>query len=217
MLTHNDVTVPNALDTIEVVKETSLRCIGCKDIGLDFDQYHELFARMKNYGMQSFLEVVTFNEEDHFKGVNLALKIDANYLIGGMPQFTEKTMKYIQKRRSDLKYFPYIGEVVGHPCVLQGSIDQLIEDGKQAEELGVDGVNLLLYRYKGNQTALFNKVIETLKVPIIVAGNVSNFQQIDELKRRNIWGFTIGGAIFEGKFDMRKSIKEQIQVVINRL
>lgn len=217
MLTHNDVTVPNALENLEAVKETGLRFVGCKDIGLDFDQYHELFARMKNYGMQSFLEVVTYNEKEHFNGVDLALKIGANYLIGGMPQFTEKTMEYIRKRKSGLKYFPYIGEVVGHPCVLQGSIDQLIENGKQAEKLGVDGVNLLLYRYKGNQTALFNKVVERIKVPMIVAGNVRNFEQIDELKRRNIWGFTIGGAIFEGKFDMKKGAKEQIQAVLNRL
>jgi Histidine biosynthesis protein len=217
MLTRNDVTVPNALEILEAVKETGLRFVGCKNIGLDFDQYQELFARMKNYGMRSFLEVVTYSEKEHFNGVDLALQIGANYLIGGMPQFTEKTMEYIRKEKSGPKYFPYIGDVVDHPCVLQGSIDQLIEDGKQAEKLGVDGVNLLLYRYKGKQTALLDKVVEKMKVPVIVAGNVRNFEQINELKRRNIWGFTIGGAIFEGNFDIKKSVKEQIQAVLNRV
>jgi thiamine monophosphate synthase len=217
MLTHNDVSVPNALEMLEAVKETGLRLVGCKDIGLDLGEYRELFARMKNYDMRSFLEVVTYDEKQHFNGVDLALKVGADYIIGGMPQFTEKTMEYIRKGESGMKYFPYIGEVVGHPCVLQGSIDQLIENGKQAEKLGVDGVNLLLYRYKGNQTALFNEVVEKVKVPVIVAGNVRSFEQINELKRRNIWGFTIGGAIFEGAFAAKKGMKEQIQAVLNRL
>ena len=34
MLTHHDVTVPNALEVIERIKDTGLRFIGCKDIGL---------------------------------------------------------------------------------------------------------------------------------------------------------------------------------------
>jgi len=151
MLTHHDVTIPNALDVIEDVKDLGLNCIGCKDIGLDIDQYIELFAKMKRYGMESFLEVVTYNEDEHFKGVDMALKIGADNLIGGMPQYTKKTLSYLRDKESKLKYFPYIGEIVDHPCILKGSIDYIIKNGKEAESLGVDGINLLLYRYKGDQ------------------------------------------------------------------
>jgi len=217
MLTHHDVTIPNALDVIEDVKDLGLNCIGCKDIGLDIDQYIELFAKMKRYGMESFLEVVTYNEDEHFKGVDMALKIGADNLIGGMPQYTKKTLSYLRDKESKLKYFPYIGEIVDHPCILKGSIDYIIKNGKEAESLGVDGINLLLYRYKGDQGLLLNETSEKLTVPLIVAGNVRTFDQIEELKEKDIWAFTIGGAVFEKTFVKDGDNTEQITSVLDKL
>ena len=217
MLTHHDVTVPDALEILGKVKDTGLHSIGCKDIGLTLPQYIDLFSRMKKYGMTSFLEVVTYDEEEYFTGVELALKIGADNLIGGMPQYTEKTLDYLKKKGSRIKYLPYIGEIVDHPCILQGSLRGIIESGKKAESLGIDGINLLLYRYKGDQKTLLNEVTKELKTPIIVAGNVSSFQQIEDLKENNIWGFTIGGAIFEKKFVKNGEISEQIISVLNQL
>jgi len=217
MLTHHDVTVPNALEVLEEVKDTGLRFIGCKDVGLSLNQYVELFNRIKKYGLTSFLEVVTYTEEEHFKGVNLALKLGVDNLIGGMPQYTRKTLEYLREKKSKMKYFPYIGKIVDHPCILQGSIEEIINDGKEAEALGVNGINLLLYRYTGDQKMLLNKAVKELKVPLIVAGNVTNFNQIEELKKNNIWAFTIGGAIFEKKFAEKGNIREQITAVLNRL
>ena len=217
MLTQHDVTVPAALEVLEEVKDTGLRCIGCKDIGLDLGQYRELFGKMRSYGMRSFLEVVTYDEREYFRGVDLALRIGADYLIGGMPQYTEKTLEYLKTRDSRLRYFPYIGEVVDHPCILRGSLDDIIEDGKEAERLGVDGVNLLLYRYKGDEEALLNEVVKKLRVPVIVAGSIRNFEQIEELKRKDIWAFTIGGAVFDRRFVEGKGIREQITAVLGRL
>lgn len=217
MLTQNDVTAPTALELLEEVKEMGLRCVGCKDVGLDLGRYRELFRKMKNYDMKSFLEVVTYDENEHFRGVDLARKIGADYLIGGMPQYTEKTLGYLRERKSKLKCFPYIGEVVDHPCVLQGSIDHIIEDGEEAENMGVDGVNLLLYRYRGDQRTLLNEVTKNLRVPLIVAGSIRNFEQIQELKRKNIWAFTVGGAIFERKFVIDKGVREQITAILSKL
>ena len=56
-----------------------------------------------------------------------------------------------------------------------------------------------------------------LQLPIIVAGNVNTFEQIDELKRDNIWGFTIGGAVFEKKFVGDGEAEAQIVSVLNQL
>jgi len=68
MLTHHDVTVSEALELFERVKGSGLRCIGCKDIGLEFSALRELFSRMKNARMKTFLEVVTMKEQEHFGG-----------------------------------------------------------------------------------------------------------------------------------------------------
>ncbi|MEM3507559.1 MAG: hypothetical protein QXT31_07930, partial [Candidatus Bathyarchaeia archaeon] len=103
MLTQHDVTVPNALEILEEVKDTGLRYIGCKDVGLSLNQYIELFNKIRKYGMTSFLEIVTYNEEEHFNGVNLALKIGVDNLIGGMPQYTKKTLDYLKEKKSMVK------------------------------------------------------------------------------------------------------------------
>jgi hypothetical protein len=217
MLTHHDVTIPNALEILEDVKETGLRYIGCKDVGLELNQYLELFKRAKQYGMETFLEIVTYSEEEHFRGIDLALKIGADNLIGGMPWYTEKTLKYLKKKRRQVKFYPYIGKVVGHPCVLEGTIHEIVKEGQRFETLGIDGINLLLYRYKGDQTALLDVITKQLKVPLIVAGNIVNFDQIEELKQRSVWAFTIGGAVFEKKFQKNGNNVGQIQAVLERL
>jgi len=217
MLTHSDVTVPGALEVLEEVKNTGLQYIGCKDIGLDLDQYTRLFGDIGTYGMRSFLEVVTYDEREHFKGLDLARKIGADYLIGGMPKYTKKTLEYLRKNNSGLKYFPYIGEVVDHSCILKGSIDNIVEDGKEAERLGADGINLLLYRYQGDQEALLNEVVDTLELPVIVAGSVKTFAQIEELKRRDVWAFTIGSAVFDKRFVKGNGLNGQITAILDIL
>jgi hypothetical protein len=216
MLTHHDVTIPNALAVLEEVKDTGLKCIGCKDVGLSVEQYEELFARFRKYGFQSFLEVVTYSEEEHFRGVDLALKIGTDNLIGGMPMYTEKTMNYLKQKKARLGFYPYIGKITGHPCILGGAVEEIIRDGKEAEQHGINGINLLLYRYTQDQTKLLAATKE-LKVPLIVAGNVANFEQIEELKQNKIWAFTIGGAVLEKKFAENGTTKEQIQAVLEAL
>jgi len=217
MLTHHDVTVSDALEVVEKIKDTGLSSIGCKDIGLTSQQYIDLFNKFRKYGMKSFLELVTYDEREHFRGVDLAIELGADNIIGGMTWYTQKTLDYLKKKESRIKYFPYIGTIADHPCILQGSIAEIIKDGREAESLGADGANLLLYRYKGDQKELLKEVTRKLQLPIIVAGNVNTFEQIDELKRDNIWGFTIGGAVFEKKFVGDGEAEAQIVSVLNQL
>ena len=216
MLTHHDVTVPNALEVFDEVKDIGLKFIGCKDIGLPLDEMKELFNKMRRADMTTFLEVVTYSEEEHFRGVDTAIAVQADYLIGGMPWFFERTCQYLKEKKAKMKYFPYIGRIKDHPCVLTGSIEEIIRNGMEFEEKGVEGINLLLYRYTGNQEELLNQVAEKFHVPIIVAGSVDSFEKIDKLKRRNksIWAFTIGGAIFEKKFAKGGDIRDQIISVL---
>ena len=217
MLTHHDVTIPNALEVFEEIKDTGLKFIGCKDIGLPIEKLQELFRKMKNAGMITFLEVVSNDEEKHFMGVEKAIRVGADYLIGGMPRFARKTLEYLKEKKANLKFFPYIGKVIGHPCVLEGSVDEIVNNGVEFERMGIHGINLLLYRYTGDVNLLLDRAIETLKIPLIVAGSIDNFEKIDQMKRKNVWAFTIGGAILEKKFAPGKNIKEQVSAVLKRL
>jgi len=217
MLTHHDVTIPNALEIFEEIKDTGLKFIGCKDIGLPIEKLQELFKKMKNADMTTFIEVVSNDEEKHFMGIEKAIRVGADYLIGGMPRFTKKTLGYLKEKKANLKFFPYIGKVTGHPCVLEGSVDEIINNGVQFGKMGIHGINLLLYRYTGNVNLLLDRAIETLKIPLIVAGSIDDFEKIGQMKRKNVWAFTIGGAILEKKFATQKNIKEQVTAVLNRL
>ena len=139
MLTHHDVTIPNAIKVFEEIKDTGLKFIGCKDIGLPIEKLQELFRRMKRENMTTFLEVVSNDEEKHFMGVEKAIRVGADFLIGGMPRFARKTLEYLKEKKVNLKFFPYIGKVVGHPCILEGSVDKIIGNGLEFEKMGVDG------------------------------------------------------------------------------
>lgn len=217
MLTHHDVTISNALEVFEEIKDTRLKFIGCKDIGLPIEKLQELFRKMKNAGMTTFLEVVSNDEEKHFVGVEKAIRVGTDYLIGGMPGFARKTLEYLREKNARLRFFPYIGEVVGHPCVLEGNVDEIVNNGLEFEKMGIHGINLLLYRYKGDINLLLDKTIENLKIPLIVAGSIDSFTKINQMKRRGVWAFTIGGAIMEKKFAPQKNIKDQVTAVLKQL
>jgi len=214
MLTHHDVTIPNSLEVFERVKGTGLRYVGCKDIGLSIGDLYKLFSNMRNNNMNTFLEVVTMRENEHFRGVDTALEVRADYLIGGMPQYTEKTIRYLRGKKSKIKCFPYIGRVVGHPCLLRGTIEEIVDDAKRTEDLGADGINLLAYRYDGDVRQLVTSVQSAVEIPLIVAGNIDRFERIREMKRFGVWAFTIGGAILEKRFLPGKSESEQVGAVL---
>lgn len=53
----------------------------------------------------------------------------------------------------------------------------------------------------------------TAKAPVCLAGSVSSYQRLDEVKDADSWTFTIGGAFFENKFD--GTFAEQIDKVVD--
>ena len=215
MLTHHDVTVPNALEVFDEVRNTGLRFVGCKDIGLTISQLEELFKRIRMAGMSSFLEIVCNNEKDHFAGIEKALHIKADYIIGGMPRFAKKTLEYLKEKKTVSKFFPYIGEVVGHPCLLKGKVEEIADQGVQFEKLGADGINLLLFRYEGDADRLLDEVAMKVRIPLVIAGNIDSYERIKPILKRNIFAFTVGGAVFERKFVPGEGIKEQVMAVLN--
>ena len=135
MLTHNDVTVSNALDVLEQVKNTGVKFVGWKDIGLSNREFEQLSERAKKYGMTIFLEIVTPNREEHFRGLELGLRLGVDYIIGGMPKFSVESLSYLRERSPDVRFFPYVGQVVGLPCNLEGNIQTMVDESAKMKEL----------------------------------------------------------------------------------
>jgi imidazole glycerol phosphate synthase subunit HisF len=113
-----------------------------------------------------------------------------------------------------IKYFPYIGKIVGHPCLLRGTIKGIVEDGNRVEDMGVDGINLLAYRYDGDVGKLIPSVQKAVKIPLIVAGSINSFERVREMVKLDVWAFTIGAAILEKKFIADGTLSDQIQAVL---
>ncbi|MEM2901227.1 MAG: 4-hydroxythreonine-4-phosphate dehydrogenase [Candidatus Bathyarchaeia archaeon] len=211
MLTHRDVTVPNALELLTEVRETGLRCIGFKDVGVGVDIMKRLVSEAHRSGMETFLEVVTDARDECVKSAETALELGVDYLIGGT--YVDDTLKAI--KGSEVKYFPYIGTVEGHPCVLKGSTDMIVADALRVAELGVDGVNLLAYRYVGDPEQLIRSVKEAINLPIIIAGSIDDEKKIMRVKGFEVWGFTIGGAIVEKRLLPSGSVRDQVTYVLS--
>jgi phosphoribosylformimino-5-aminoimidazole carboxamide ribonucleotide (ProFAR) isomerase len=68
------------------------------------------------------------------------------------------------------------------------------------EAKGVDGMDLLTYRYTGDAPKLLQEVVEAISVPMVSAGSIDSYDRIAEVRDTGTWGFTIGTAFFEKKF-----------------
>lgn len=213
MLTHRDVTVHNAMEIFEEIKTAGVSHIGFKDVGLAFEELKELVEAMRRERMNIYLEVVSDSEESAIRSTMRAVELGVDYIIGGT--YVERMLGVIGKRET--RFFPYVGNVVGHPCLLRGTIDQIIEDARRVEKMGAYGINLLAYRYDGNAEQLITSIQNAVKLPLIIAGSIDSFEKIEKMKDMQIWGFTIGGAVIERKLLPGKSTKSQVEAVLKNL
>nr|MDO8100577.1 hypothetical protein [Candidatus Njordarchaeota archaeon] len=213
MLTHSDMTIPNAIQVFEETKATGIRCIGFKDIGLPKEKLMKLVEMMKKKKMKTFLEVVSGSEEENLRSARVAVNLGVDYLIGGT--YPKQTLPAV--KRSGIKYFPYIGKIVGHPCLLRGTIDEIVDDARKVEKMGVDGINLLAYRYDGDVRKLITSVKKAVRVPLIIAGSIDSYERVREMLNLDVWAFTIGGAVLEKKFVPRGTLSDQIKAVLREI
>lgn len=212
-MTYSDVTIYNALDVFENIKETGIEYVGFKDVGLPKDKLKKLKKKIDDAGLTSVLEVVSATEEDNIRSIKMGVELGVDYIIGGT--YVEQSLPLLKD--SNVKYFPYVGEIVGHPCLLRGSVEYMIQDAKRVEELGVDGIDLLAYRYDGDVEKLIASVQKSVDIPLIIAGSVNSFERIQNLLDLNVWGFTIGTAIFDKEFVPNADYSIQIKAVLEKL
>jgi hypothetical protein len=158
--------------------------------------------------------VVTYTEDSCLTAAKLALECQFDYLMGTV--YFESVHHLLKNH--PLKYFPFCGKINGHPSILEGSIEEIIEEAQKLEKKGVDGFDLLGYRYKpGDPEELILEFLRKIKIPTVLAGSIHSFERLDKVKKFNPWGFTIGGAFFDQKFVQGGSFKDQIISVLSYL
>jgi len=210
MLTRNDETLADAREVYASVAAAGVRHFGCKDVGLPRKELEALLSDIESNGHTSYLEVVSESDEATLASARAAAEIQPDYLIGGT--LIEPVQEIIAG--TGIKFFPYVGRVVGHPCLLRGSIQEIADDARRAEALGLDGVNLLAYRYDGDVEALVDAVVSNTSLPVIAAGSVDSVERIRALARNGVWAFTIGTAALDGVLLPEEPLQAQLELAL---
>jgi len=212
MLTHNDSTVDNALEVLEQVRSTGLRHIGFKDVGASPAMQRELADAAHAAGLTVYLEVVSVDKDDELASIDAAKAAGVDWILGG--KFAREAVEKLTG--TNIKLAPFPGRIVGHPSALEGTIEEIAAHAADLTSTkGVSGVDLLAYRHSTvDVLELVAAVVKASKGPVIAAGSVVSEAQIRGLSAAGAWGFTIGGAIFEGILPGEKDVVSQVKTAL---
>jgi len=213
MLTYQDETVKNSFEVFDQCADLPASFWGFKDVGLPKPDVKRLVERMKARGKTTFLEVVSLTEKECLDGAGLALDCGFDYLMGTV--YYDSVFRLMRGKAT--KFFPFAGKVSGHPSILEGSIPEIVADGRRMQDLGVAGFDLLAYRYTADAEALAEAFVQGVRVPVVLAGSIDGFPRLDVMKRIQPWAFTIGSAFFDKKFVPEGSFREQMASVLDYL
>ena len=197
MLTRNDRTVEDASEQLQTSLALGVRHIGFKDIGLPIAQLKALNAAIKEGGATSYLEVVSLDRDSEIVSARAAAEIGVDVLLGGTR--ADDVLPLIAG--TTIQYCPFPGRISGHPSVLEGSIEEIVESARRlAAREGVHGLDLLAYRSGEDVPALIKAVCAAVSKPVYVAGSIDTPEQIAVVKEAGAAGFTIGTAALDGKY-----------------
>ena len=207
MLTHHDATVPDALAVYDQLRETDLRHAGFKDVGASLDTLAELTRRMHADGRTVYLEVVSVSVDDELRSIRAARQLGVDVVMGGT--HADDALPILEG--SGLRYFPFPGRIVGHPSILEGTIEEITASAAAlSARPGVHGLDLLAYRHRGPVEPIITAVVGACAGPVVVAGSIADEARIAAVTALGAWGFTIGGAVFEGALPAGPSVREQV-------
>ncbi|MDE1179246.1 4-hydroxythreonine-4-phosphate dehydrogenase [Paraburkholderia sp.] len=212
MLTEHDQTVPDALRVYDSLRTSPIRHVGFKDVGLPVEALKELAARIRADGRAVLLEVVATSEASELASVAAALEIGVDYLLGGRHADAASPLL----RGSAVRYFPFAGHTRGHPTVLDGPIDAIVDDARRIAALpGVHGLDLLAYRFAGDgdPACLTRRVVDAVGLPVIAAGSIDSTARVRATIGAGAWGFTVGSALFQGAFGSR-ALAPQLDAIL---
>ena len=209
MLTRHDYTVENAIEVFEQCKNSNALYWGIKENPLPHDVMKRHFARMKECGKRTILEVVAYTESEGLAGAQLAAECGCDILLGTC--YYDAINDFCKEH--NIRYMPFVGNISGRPSVLSGDIDDIVKEAKDYADKGVYGLNLLGYRYTGDATALNNTLVKQVDAPVCIAGSVDSYKRLDEIKEARPRFLTIGSAFFDKRFG--ETPEEQINNVCN--
>ncbi|HAF63100.1 MAG TPA: hypothetical protein DCK95_12370 [Anaerolineaceae bacterium] len=213
MLTHDDKTVPDALEVFESCRDLPVSFWGFKNVGLPRAEMQDLIKAIKNAGKTTFLEIVSYTKDECMTGAQFAVDFGFDYLMGTL--FFPEVWDFLKKK--EIKYFPFVGKVSGSPSILEGTTSSMVEESEFFRSQGVDGVDLLAFRHKENPERLARDFISQSKIPVILAGSIESYERINFVNQVNPWGFTMGSALFNKDFSPNGSFRENLEKVVNRM
>ncbi|RUV66515.1 MAG: cupin domain-containing protein [Mesorhizobium sp.] len=212
MLTRNDRTVEDAPTQLRAALNLGVRHIGFKDLGLPIDQLKSLNQAIKAGGATSYLEVVSLDWESEIVSAKAAVEIGVDILLGGTR--VDDVLPIVAG--SSIQYFPFPGRISGHPSVLEGTIEEIVESAKALTARdGVHGLDLLAYRSREDVPTLIRKVCATVSKPVYVAGSIDTPERIAVVRDAGAAGFTIGTAALDGKYPApEKDVSSQLATIL---
>ncbi|GKH30799.1 4-hydroxythreonine-4-phosphate dehydrogenase [Faecalicatena contorta] len=214
MLTHNDKTVPNAIELFEENSDLPIQYWGFKDVGMERDKMKLLCTKMRDAGKTSFLEVVSYTEEECMRGAEIAVDCGFDYLLGTL--YYDSVAHYIKEH--NLKYCPFAGKVSGSPSILEGTLEEMLAQEADFADKGVFGTDILGYRYiDGDPNVLSAEYIKYAKRPVVLAGSIGSVERIMLVKEMNPWTFTMGSALFTENFVNGGSFRENLMFIVDLL
>ena len=213
MLTYNDSTVKDGLKIFRECKDAPVLHWGFKDVGLPPDEMKTLVHEMKAAGKTTYLEVVSLSEEEGLRGAKIAVDAGFDVLMGTV--FFDSILEFLKDK--PIQYYPFPGHIHSHPSILDGAIEDIVAHARFLESKGVQGMDLLSYRYVGDAPLLLREVVSATNVPIVSAGSIESYKRLAEVWQAGAWGFTIGSALFEKKFVPNGTFLENTMAVCDWL
>lgn len=211
MLTENDATVPDALAVYDSLRDSPVRLVGFKDVGLPVASLKQLAQRIRADDRKVMLEVVATSRESERESIRAALEIGVDYLLGG--RHVDDALAMLEG--SSIRYFPFAGRTAGHPTVLEGTMDEIVDDARRIAAMpGVHGLDLLAYRFagEGDPAELVRRVTDAVQIPVIAAGSIDGEARVKAMIDAGTWGFTVGSALFQGTF-VKRLLPAQIDTI----
>ncbi len=197
MLTRQDRTIEDAERRLHEALAEGVRHIGFKDIGLPLERLQGLARTIQAAGATAYLEVVSQDEASETDSARAALALRVDVLMGGTRP--DAVLPIIAG--SGIRYFPFPGRVTGHPSVLNGPIDDIVASARRISAMdGVDGLDLLAYRFAGDVPALIEAVCAAVDKPVYIAGSIDRAERVAMVAGSRAAGFTVGTAALDEVF-----------------
>jgi hypothetical protein len=209
MLTHHDRTTPDALEVFHTASDLAIDFWGFKDVGLSEAKMSELATALHRAHKKVFLEVVSYTESECLRGAHLAVDLKCDYLMGTI--FYRKVWDYIKD--TDVTYLPFLGNVSGSPSILEGTPEELIDEGMRYIDLGVTGFDILAFRHVTDPESIASACARQIPGTIVIAGSIASKERMQFVDNIGAWGFTMGSALFDDAFVANGGFRSNLEAV----